>query len=832
MVSDRTQTLDRSASRTAARILLRGSDLLAIAASFSLTVFMYLALFSLDAEDPSLFHAMQHGGEKIVRVHNLGGKVGAEISGALVYVFGYAAWIVPLFFVVLAVGRLYRRRYRTIGGRLVAAFTLMVLTSALLAIGMHKEIDQGFPPGGWIGDLIGKDFFWAFFSWGSWVFLLVLWVLMFVWSGGLPVVYQLWLQVARLGRLIKAQVNRLRAGLVRVQVWMIRHRRERSFRKEEERAKALEELAAQAGVDPKIPDETPQYQTIGGAKSRSLPAFTGKGKENKQSFDSVNMTIPGAKTEIDQVIAGDQKGGETIGSLPAFTVIAAKEDAPTKPAKKQLAMAFKNDDRYTLPAYALLDEAPEFKQETDEKTFKAQAQILQGKLKDFGVRGTVEKAHAGPVITVFEFRLAAGTRVNQLTKLEEDLALGMASQSVRICRFPNRDVMGIEIPAMERQIVPLRTILEHEAFRKKGTALPVALGKDVFGEPTATDLAKMPHMLIGGSTGSGKSVGINSLLLSLLFKLSPDELKLFLIDPKRLELAKYENIPHLGYPVVTEAKEAVGMLRMLVRIMTARYDMMAQAGVRNISGYNKAVKKGSAGLPEGARAMPYIVCIVDELADLMMLARKDVEEPIARLAQMARAAGIHLVLATQRPSVDVITGLIKSNFPARIAFKVTARVDSKTILDEIGGQNLLGKGDMLFLDPTVGTITRIHGTFVSDEEVDRVCDFWREQGEPEPMFTAEELAALAADKADDENGSSGGPIDKKLELYEQAVALAIRDQEISISRLQRVLEIGYNRAANLIDRMEEEGIIGPPQGAGKRRQVLIKSHELADREEF
>ncbi len=857
----KTTNFEQSMSQTAKRVVTRSSDVALAVISLSFAIFTFLALFSYSADDPWWMQTIirAHGTPDI---HNYGGKVGAELAGALVGLLGASAWLVPFILIRGLWMRIHTRRYQTVILQMIASAALVTLFASILAVGAIGNDSRLGPyelAGGWLGQIIGVQFFWHFFSWGSWVFLLALTGLLFVYVGGTPAV-----KLSAKGSL--AAWRQLHITWNQVGVRWQRRQRERQFHKEQKReAKALQK-AQEQGVAPEMPAAMPTYSETQSQQAelsavqatrentthsglsdagsmattqaetslqgeQSLPAFFGGGKarpsrknrkkEQEVGFDSVSMDISEA---MGLGRNKEPKDLDATQTLPEFTVIRKESDEKAKkPTRtKQLTMPLGKSTGYTLPNPNLLEDLPSIRRDSNDEVYQAQAKILEGKLKDFGVKGSVEKAHAGPVITVFEFRLAAGTRVSKLTQLEDDLALSMAVQSIRISRFPNRDVMGIEVPAQSRDIVPFKEIIESKNFLKSGYALPFALGKTVFGEPISADVSKMPHLLMGGATGSGKSVGINTLIMSLLYTKTPDELRLFMIDPKMLELSKYENIPHMGYPVVTNSRKAVAMLRMLVRFMEDRYALMMKAGVRNITGYNKKFKAGKLKGDE-YKFMPYMVCIVDELADLMMVARKDVEEPIARLAQMARAAGIHMVLATQRPSVDVVTGLIKSNFPARMSFKVSARVDSKTILDQIGAQNLLGKGDMLFLDPALGAISRIHGCFVDDDEVDHVCDFWREQGEPDPLFTEKDLEALE-EINDPKSGSDDIP--EGGDIYEQAVTVAIREQEMSISRLQRVLGIGYNKAATLMERMEQEGIIGPPEGAGKKRKVLIQPHEL------
>ena len=523
-------------------------------------------------------------------------------------------------------------------------------------------------------------------------------------------------------------------------------------------------------------------------------------------------------------------------SLPQVARAARK---PSRPAAKA---ARKSADGYELPPLNLLA-APKSSDRFAPSTEAIQetAVSLEHVLGDFGVRGEIINARPGPVVTLYELEPAPGIKSSRVIGLADDIARSMSALSARVAVVSGRNVIGIELPNATREKVYLRELLAAEEYGSSGAKLPLCLGKTIGGEAVIVDLARMPHLLIAGTTGSGKSVAINTMILSLLYRLRPDQCRLIMVDPKMLELSVYDGIPHLLTPVVTDPKKAVVALKWAVREMEDRYKKMAKLGVRNIDGYNVRLSEARArgemlsrtvhtGYdPDSGEAiyekeefdldlLPYLVVIVDEMADLMMVAGKDIEGAIQRLAQMARAAGIHVVLATQRPSVDVITGTIKANFPTRISFQVTSKIDSRTILGEQGAEQLLGQGDMLYMAGG-GRISRVHGPFVSDDEVEKIVRHLKTQGQPQYLE-----AVTAEDDAEGEDGAvfdaTGMGEPDGADLYQQAVAVVTRDRKASTSYIQRRLQIGYNRAASLIERMEKEGIVGQPNHAGKR-EILV-----------
>ena len=511
---------------------------------------------------------------------------------------------------------------------------------------------------------------------------------------------------------------------------------------------------------------------------------------------------------------------------------------PVAPATGQGRLDFGGDGQFRLPLAKLLKAPGKAASGLSKQELEATAVELETVLGDFSVKGEITESRYGPVVTRHDLEPAPGTKSQRVISLADDIARSMSAVSVRVAVVPGQNVIGIELPNTDRQVVALREILDHAGWQSDGSNLPMALGKDIAGAPVIVDLAKMPHLLVAGTTGSGKSVGINAMILSLLYRHTPETCRMILVDPKMLELSVYDGIPHLLSPVVTEPSKAVTALKWAVREMETRYRNMAKLNVRNIAGYNERVAKArdegevltrrvqtgfdaETGRPVfeeeilDLTPLPFIVVVIDEVADLMLVAGKEIEAAVQRLAQMARAAGIHVIMATQRPSVDVITGTIKANFPTRISFQVTSRIDSRTILGEQGAEQLLGRGDMLFMEGG-GRVTRVHGPFVSDDEVQAVADFLRKQGEPD----YNEKVVAEEEEADAVPSGGTGDLLGGNSLYDQAVQLVIREQKASTSFVQRHLKIGYNRAATIIEEMEGNGIISAANHVGKR-EVLV-----------
>ena len=542
---------------------------------------------------------------------------------------------------------------------------------------------------------------------------------------------------------------------------------------------------------------------------RFSPYFVGR-KLLRAAYGRINESYlqkNGAKTKKEKTAIDILQEPKISTSIPSVN----------EPVKMETVEEEEEDDfhvspvtsgEYRLPNIGLLDKVETADDEVDLDHYYAVSKKLEDKLRDFGISGKVEGISPGPVVTTYEFAPAPGIKITRIVSLADDLAMGLKAESVRIVgSIPGKAALGIEIPNPQREIVYIRDIISSETFKNATSMLTLGLGKDVVGQPVVADLAKMPHLLIAGATGSGKSVSINSIICSILFKATPDEVRFLLIDPKRIELSGYEDIPHLLHPVVVDPKMANRALQWAVREMERRYMLLDEMRVKSFASYNQVAEE----------KLPLIVIVVDELADLMMISSREVEDSIARLAQMARAAGMHLILATQRPSVDVLTGLIKANFPTRISFKVFSKVDSRTILDLSGAEHLLGDGDSLFMPPGKARMQRIHGTYISEKETERVIDFLKEQG----TARYDESVLEAVEEENGDYNSVGE--DEYDEKYDEAVALVCETGQASISMVQRRLRVGYNRAARMIEIMEKEGIVGPGDGS-KPREVLARKN--------
>ncbi len=746
-----------------------------------------------------------------VLVSNRAGIAGAAVAAVLFRTFGYASGVL-----VLALG--------VIGGRLVLGRGLPGPTSRfwisaaalLLSISTLSPIIQQASPfpfagteGGVLGAFLAEREQWLVGTWGALignVVLAVVGVLSATGVSAAAVLHRLGLALGWLGAAAVAVAivlwqwvgsgwAALRRGVVELGSGLRRGSRSLGIWRQR-RARRLESSAT---LDLAADREAGTAPSVGASKAdrADVPA---RGPRHRRGDPMI----------VDHGV--ERSAVEGVQEAFSFS------DEPSGP--------------YQLPDVSGFNRASEGSHTFDRDSLIMNSRILEKKLQDFGIGGRCVTVHPGPVITMYEFEPASGVKVNRIVSLADDLALALRALSVRIIApLPGKSVVGIEVANPEREIVYLRDILESDAFRNEKSKLAIAIGKDIFGNPSHADLAKMPHLLVAGSTGTGKSVFLNALLCSLLCRTTPDDLRLLLIDPKLLELSVYGGIPHLIADVVTNPKRAAAALGGVVRKMDERYQMMAALGVRSIAQFNDRVdaelaagnrtfhlkpKPGEEGDGKEVeyRRLPFIVVIIDELADLMVVSAKDVEESLQRLAQMARAAGIHLVLATQRPSVDVLTGIIKANFPARISFQVSSRTDSRTILDQNGADHLLGQGDMLYLPPGTSKLNRLHGAFVDEGEVEKLTSQLRAQGSPqfdaELTNVADELEA--GDEAEEE-------ID---EMFDRAVSIVADSRNASISYLQRRLKVGYNRAARMIEQMERQGMVGPPEGT-KPREVFLSS---------
>jgi S-DNA-T family DNA segregation ATPase FtsK/SpoIIIE len=775
-----------------------------------------LALISYSPHDPAFNVSAASAGENQVR--NWIGAVGSYTADLSFQIFGFAAFLLPV-----AIGILGYRwcRSRAIDSQwaTLAGYGLLLLSlPSLLAMVHFPDVRGAIPAGGLLGGAVSHGLQSGFNFWGALLVALIMIVVAlflttrFSFSGA-----HAWASSPKgpLGKVEKLGIlQRVRA---RWEDWQEEREEARMRRAVEER-----KLSGRKPVAPQI---------VGKTESGEAPRTIHLG-ELGDIFKSKKTAVA---EEEDEKTSGKESGRK----VPVVMMGPDQTEKPKKPEAK----TGKSTTNYKLPSLQLLREG-EGSQKLDEDELKMRARAIEEKCHEFGVEGRVTQINPGPVVTTFEFKPEAGIKYSRIIGLTEDLCLALKAESILIERIPGKSTVGIEVPNDRRQTIALREIVEASEFANSPSKLTLAMGRDLHGRIRVTDLASMPHLLIAGSTGTGKSVFINSLMMSILYKATPDDVKMVLVDPKRLELNLYEGIPHLIAPVVTDPKVASNVLRNATREMENRLKLLAQRGVRNIDQYNRTFQKQqSLSLFESVeesehKPLPYLVIIIDELADLMMVDTNNVEESITRLAQMARAVGIHLILATQRPSVDVITGLIKANFPARISFRVASKVDSRTILDSNGSESLLGKGDMLYLPAGSARLHRIHGPLVSEDEITAVCEFWREQAQAKYNEALLEAPKEDGDK-EAPKGKSGGarhdaPIGEPTgdgeaddELYQDAVRICCEMGRASTSTLQRRLRIGYGRAAHLIDLMEKDGIVGPPDGT-RPREVLKGSNWMKE----
>ncbi len=763
-------------------------------ALFAAALIWVVSLASYDPSDPVWFFSTgAHAAPA-----NFAGRVGAFLAELSFQLFGYGSYLIPAVLVVIGWHYFWCRALDAAATKASGAGLLVACVSAFLSLvfGNLQLAGKSFRAGGYAGEWLAHQLSEYLNRAGS---LIVILTLVF-----LAVIMSTQFSFGRLFAALSAGIKD-RAGRATASF--------RDWREERRRDKQRREVIAKHTKKGVAPD----FKGAGAGALAEAPSRAARTRET--SGDDGPRDAPS-----DASSAAGPRPSSAFGSGRSF--------APAKPPKVNLpgpplplsdlepiakAPAERRRGDYALPPHALLD-APKTERKIDERELMDGARLLEEKCREFAVEGTVVQIHPGPVVTTFEFKPDAGVKYSKITNLADDLCLAMQAESVLIDRIPGKSTVGIQIPNHTREQISLRELLESEAYRRSTSKLTIALGKTIHGEPFMADLASMPHLLIAGSTGAGKSVGINGMLTSILYRATPDDVRMIMIDPKRLELGVYEDVPHLLTPVVVDPKQAANALRWAVGEMEERYKTLAAEGVRNIEQYNRNVQQAIAEKrtpkdAEAPRPLPFIVVVIDELADLMMVASNDVEESIARLAQMARAVGIHLILATQRPSVDVITGLIKANLPARISFRVSSKIDSRTILDGNGAEQLLGKGDMLFLPPASSRLIRLHGPYVSEQESARLASYLRKQGKPtyNESITAEDKAT-----------ADGVDIDKD-DLYDEAARLVVQSGLASISYLQRRLRIGFSRAARLVDIMEMEGLVSPAAG-GKSREVLVDKH--------
>ena len=769
----------------------------ALIAVGALCLYLWMALLTYDTADPGFSHT-----SNVEQVQNAAGRAGAYFADILFMVLGYFAYIFPLL-LAIKTWQIFRERHQPwqwsgwlFSWRLIGLVFLVLSGAALAHIHFHPSASLPFSAGGALGESLGDLARNLLNVQGSTLMFIALFLF------GLTVFTDLsWFKVMDLTGKITLDLFELVQGAAN-RWWEARNERKRLVAQLREVDEQVDEVVA-----PVVADKREQLK----ARERII--------ERDEALTK-------------HVAQREQQPAPVIMPAP----VKAPEPSKRVMKEKQTPLFVDSAVEGTLPSISILDPAEEKKIEYSPESLAGVGHLLEIKLKEFGVEVSVDSIHPGPVITRYEIQPAAGVKVSRIANLAKDLARSLAVTSVRVVEvIPGKTTVGIEIPNENRQMVRFSEVLSSSQYDEAKSPVALALGHDIGGKPVITDLAKMPHLLVAGTTGSGKSVGVNAMILSILFKSGPEDARLIMIDPKMLELSIYEGIPHLLCPVVTDMKDAANALRWSVAEMERRYKLMAAMGVRNLAGFNRKIKDAQeAGEvihdplyrresmddePPALKTLPTIVVVVDEFADMMMIVGKKVEELIARIAQKARAAGIHLILATQRPSVDVITGLIKANIPTRMAFQVSSKIDSRTIIDQGGAEQLLGHGDMLYMPPGTSLPIRVHGAFVSDDEVHRVVEAWKLRGAPD--YNDDILNGVEEAGSGFDGGSGGGDGDdaETDALYDEAVQFVLESRRASISAVQRKLKIGYNRAARMIESMEMAGVVTPMNSNGSREVI-------------
>ncbi|MDD2048342.1 DNA translocase FtsK [Pseudomonas putida] len=772
----------------------------ALIAMGALCLYLWMALLTYDQADPGFSHT-----SNVEQVQNAAGRAGAYFADVLFMVLGYFAYIFPLL-LAIKTWQIFRERHQPwqwsgwlFSWRLIGLVFLVLSGAALAHIHFHSAASLPASAGGALGESLGDLAKNALNVQGSTLMFIALFLF------GLTVFTDLsWFKVMDVTGKITLDLFELFQGAAN-RWWAARNERKR--------------LVAQLReVDDEVHDVV-------------APVVADRREQVKARERIVEREQAPSKPVAERV----QPPAPVIMPAPAPAPAKAPELSKRVQKEKQAPLFVDSAIEGTLPPISILDPAEKKQVNYSPESLAGVGNLLEIKLKEFGVEVSVDSIHPGPVITRYEIQPAAGVKVSRIANLAKDLARSLAVTSVRVVEvIPGKTTVGIEIPNEDRQIVRFSEVLSSPQYDEAKSPVTMALGHDIGGKPVITDLAKMPHLLVAGTTGSGKSVGVNAMILSILFKSGPEDAKLIMIDPKMLELSIYEGIPHLLCPVVTDMKDAANALRWSVAEMERRYKLMAAMGVRNLAGFNRKVKDAEeAGepiydpmfkresmddVPPLLKTLPTIVVVVDEFADMMMIVGKKVEELIARIAQKARAAGIHLILATQRPSVDVITGLIKANIPTRMAFQVSSKIDSRTIIDQGGAEQLLGHGDMLYMPPGTSLPIRVHGAFVSDDEVHRVVEAWKLRGAPD--YNEDILSGVEEAGSGFDGGGGGGDDDAETDaLYDEAVQFVLESRRASISAVQRKLKIGYNRAARMIEAMEMAGVVTAMNTNGSREVI-------------